>query len=49
MGIAVYGGSFNRVANHHVELVKALLENGRYDQVVVVPNGNAYGKPGLIQ
>lgn len=47
MRIAVYGGSFNPVGNHHVALVQALLAAGRYDRVVVVPNGDGYGKPGL--
>jgi nicotinate-nucleotide adenylyltransferase len=46
--IAVYGGSLNPVGDHHVALVKALLATGRYDRVVVVPNGDGYGKPGLV-
>ncbi len=48
MQIAVYGGSFNPVGNHHVEVVKALLGTGRYERVAIVPNGNAYTKAGLI-
>ncbi|MBT3193692.1 MAG: hypothetical protein HN341_14185 [Verrucomicrobia bacterium] len=48
MRIAVYGGSFNPVGNHHVALVEALLGTGRYHRVILVPNGNECGKKGLI-
>jgi nicotinate-nucleotide adenylyltransferase len=47
MRVAVYGGSFSPVGNHHITLVRALLVTGRYDRVVVVPNGDGYGKAGL--
>ena len=48
MRIAVYGGSFNPIGNHHIALVRALLETGRYDRVIVVPNGNNYEKKGRV-
>lgn len=35
--IAVYGGSFNPFANHHIDIVRWLIEESKFSTVVVVP------------
>ncbi|MDM8553478.1 hypothetical protein QUF75_01970 [Desulfococcaceae bacterium HSG7] len=39
MKIALFGGSFDPVGQHHLEIVKMLLNTDFFDQVVVVPCG----------
>jgi len=39
MKIALFGGSFDPVGRHHLEIVKMVLNTGMFDQVVVVPCG----------
>jgi len=44
---AVYGGSFNPFANHHMDIVRWLIEEAGYTTVVVVPAASHALKPDL--
>jgi nicotinate (nicotinamide) nucleotide adenylyltransferase len=37
--IALFGGSFNPVGNHHIAVVRQLLAMKKFDEIVVVPCG----------
>lgn len=48
MKICIYGGSFNPPHKMHKKVAEKLLKEGLADKVIVVPTGNAYKKPDLV-
>jgi len=45
--IAVYGGSFNPFGKHHQDIIRWLIEEGKFDLVLVVPAAAHALKPNL--